>query len=433
MGGPDPKLNGIARRGDVMARGPSGWGPVSLSTLLGSETETVIDANFSIIGSGDASKKLKFEVDAQTTGKTLTVNTGAQTADRTATMPVLAGAANVVVREAALTDNAVTRADGTTGKIQDSGVIVDDSNNVTGVVALTLTGPAVAGTAPVTDATTNAQVSTPNVQANGTSSSLGSLIASRWVNSSGPPAIFLAKSRGAAVNTRAVVANADILGRIAFDGDDGTTFREAARIEALIDEATPSSTAMGGKIVLYTTPAGSVTPAAALTIDNAKLATFAGNVVVTTGKTITAVSGIIFSNETLSQYDEGTWTPTLYGDGTAGTPTYAVQAGTYTRIGNFIRCLFHVAISANTGMVGNLRLGGLPFTVNATYDGQMTIGYQSGITYPAAKVWMSGFAPANQVYVDFWCHVTAAASAKVDCATGVAASTNLYGMVEFTI
>lgn len=38
------------------------------------------------------------------------------------------------------TDNAVARFDGTTGNLQNSGVIVDDSNNVSGVATLTTTG-----------------------------------------------------------------------------------------------------------------------------------------------------------------------------------------------------------------------------------------------------------------------------------------------------
>ncbi len=46
-----------------------------------------------------------------------------------------------VVGPGSATDNAVTRFDGTTGKLlQNSGVIVDDSNNVTGVVNITPTG-----------------------------------------------------------------------------------------------------------------------------------------------------------------------------------------------------------------------------------------------------------------------------------------------------
>lgn len=54
---------------------------------------------------------------------------------------VTASGAGDVLGPASSTDNAVVRFNGATGKaVQNSGVIVDDSNNVTGVVALTTTG-----------------------------------------------------------------------------------------------------------------------------------------------------------------------------------------------------------------------------------------------------------------------------------------------------
>ena len=55
-------------------------------------------------------------------------------------MPVAAPVSGDVVGPASATDNALARFDTTTGKlIQNSGVIVDDSNNVTGVATLTAT------------------------------------------------------------------------------------------------------------------------------------------------------------------------------------------------------------------------------------------------------------------------------------------------------
>lgn len=50
---------------------------------------TVVDSNFTIVGSSDATKTIKFEADAQATGADLTINAGAQTVDRTLTVPVL--------------------------------------------------------------------------------------------------------------------------------------------------------------------------------------------------------------------------------------------------------------------------------------------------------------------------------------------------------
>ncbi len=91
MANTNPQLNGIARRGDVMARGASGWGPIPLVDLLTEVTESVTDDTFFIVGSVDVTKRLKFEVELQTTGKTLTIDTGAQTASRTLSVPVLSG------------------------------------------------------------------------------------------------------------------------------------------------------------------------------------------------------------------------------------------------------------------------------------------------------------------------------------------------------
>ena len=58
---------------------------------------TVIDGDFSILGSSDATKKMAFEVDSQTTGKTLTIATGAQTVDRTLSVPVLSANDTIAV------------------------------------------------------------------------------------------------------------------------------------------------------------------------------------------------------------------------------------------------------------------------------------------------------------------------------------------------
>ena len=63
----------------------------------------------------------------------------------------------------------------------------------------------------------------------------------------------------------------------------------------------------------------------------------------------------------------GTFTPTLFGSGTAGTFTYLVQAGLYTRIGD--RCLYSGRVAASATSVaptGNISIGGLPLTSAAS-------------------------------------------------------------------
>jgi hypothetical protein len=57
---------------------------------------TVVDSGFTIVGSTNSNRTLKFEVDAQSANVDLTINTGAQTADRTLTVPVLTGDATLM-------------------------------------------------------------------------------------------------------------------------------------------------------------------------------------------------------------------------------------------------------------------------------------------------------------------------------------------------
>lgn len=75
------------------------------------------------------------------------------------------------------------------------------------------------------------------------------------VNSAG---FVLAKSRGASVTSRAIVANNDNLGSIQWRGDDGTNWVNAARISAEVD-GTPGTNDMPGRLVFSTTPDGSST------------------------------------------------------------------------------------------------------------------------------------------------------------------------------
>mgnify|MGYP003335596101 CR=1 FL=1 len=64
---------------------------------------------------------------------------------------------------------------------------------------------------------------------------------------------------------------------------------------------------------------------------------------------------------TLDDYEEGDWTPTLLGGSSAGTTTYTIQAGSYTKVGRSVTCIFDLSVSAMTG-TGELRIGGLPFS-----------------------------------------------------------------------
>jgi len=92
---------------------------------------------------------------------------------------------------------------------------------------------------------------------------------------------------------------------------------------------------------------------------------------------------------TLDDYEEGTWTPTLTTDGVDFTSvTYdAVTGGRYTKIGNLVHIQGSVRTDAITvgSASGNLAIGGLPFTAVAntgsTIDGSCSISIYFSSTF----------------------------------------------------
>ena len=80
--------------------------------------------------------------------------------------------------------------------------------------------------------------------------------------------------------------------------------------------------------------------------------------------------GIQFNGDTssanaLDDYEEGAFTPTIFGSSTAGTATYSARNGLYTKIGRAVSFNIYIDWSGGTGS-GNLRLSGLPFTASST-------------------------------------------------------------------
>jgi hypothetical protein len=74
---------------------------------------------------------------------------------------------------------------------------------------------------------------------------------------------------------------------------------------------------------------------------------------------------------TLDDYEEGTFTPTIVGTSTAGTATYSVQTGLYTKVGRVVTIQIYIAWSGGTG-TGNLSMYGLPFTAGGTNYGVLS-------------------------------------------------------------
>lgn len=96
------------------------------------------------------------------------------------------------------------------------------------------------------------------------------------------------------------------------------------------------------------------------------------------------VTSISFSGgNALSNYTEGTFTPTFIGGTTAGTTTYTLQQGIYRRIGNLVYCHVSITTTASTG-TGSISMGGFPFIPRGAlvYTGYGVIS-NTGWTWPA--------------------------------------------------
>jgi hypothetical protein len=86
----------------------------------------------------------------------------------------------------------------------------------------------------------------------------------------------------------------------------------------------------------------------------------------------------------LDDYEEGTFTPTLSGGGTAGTTTYSIQSGKYTKVGRMVHVTLNISYTSATG-TGSYNIGGLPFT-SANIDQN----YAVGSIIPSGLNWTGG-------------------------------------------
>ena len=72
-------------------------------------------------------------------------------------------------------------------------------------------------------------------------------------------------------------------------------------------------------------------------------------------------------SNTLDDYEEGTWTPSIIGAGGQSGQAYQTQQGGYTKIGNLVLCRFNLKLSSEGSFSGSyLLLSGLPFTLLGT-------------------------------------------------------------------
>ena len=176
------------------------------------------------------------------------------------------------------------------------------------------------------------------------------------------------RSNNLTTGSHTVVNLDNVLGRLQWSGSDGTNYIRAAQITAQVD-GTPGANDMPGRLVFSTTADGAATPTERVRIDNAGRVLIGTSTANTSGAKLQTSEGITFpatqvasaDPNTLDDYEEGTWTPTVVGNSTAGTASYSTQVGSYTKIGRQVTVQFNIVYTGGTG-IGALRVSGLPFT-----------------------------------------------------------------------
>jgi hypothetical protein len=138
-----------------------------------------------------------------------------------------------------------------------------------------------------------------------------------------------------------------------------------------------------------------VTPRSGTTItigDSGEHLALAGNIGLGGATPTTSGTGISFpatqsastDANTLDDYEEGTFTPTILGTTTAGTftPSAAYTFARYTKIGRIVHIYFGLVYSSFTG-TGGTKLGGLPFTSENFYAENTCSIQGTSLTKPA--------------------------------------------------
>ena len=159
---------------------------------------------------------------------------------------------------------------------------------------------------------------------------------------------------------------------------------------------TPSN----GAHTWYTAPSGTAGNPITFT---QSLAVGKGTALTLEGGTSTAGTGIAFpatqlastDANTLDDYEEGTFTPTIAFGGAAVGVTYTTQSGRYTKVGRLCTVNIYIVLSSKGSSVGSLAVLGLPFTV--TSHASCSVRFQ---TLAAGVAAISAYAPASGTSVN---------------------------------
>jgi hypothetical protein len=103
---------------------------------------------------------------------------------------------------------------------------------------------------------------------------------------------------------------------------------------------------------------------------------------------------------TLDDYEEGTWTPTLEGSSSNPTVTYTTRLGVYTKVGRMVTVCTNILPATYSGGGGTLYITGLPFqSANLSTGVHTGAIYLNGTDIGVSRTWATAYIPPNVSYV----------------------------------
>jgi hypothetical protein len=146
------------------------------------------------------------------------------------------------------------------------------------------------------------------------------------------------------------------------------------------------------------------------------------------GITFPATQSASSDANTLDDYEEGTWTPTLTASSSNPTVSYQTQTGIYTRIGRTVTISGRLQITSKSGGSGDLRISGLPFA-NAVALNGAHVSWISGLTLGAGFTWADIYFSSNDTNLN----VAASGSGQGATQLAIGAAANNFDMaIQFT-
>jgi hypothetical protein len=119
-----------------------------------------------------------------------------------------------------------------------------------------------------------------------------------------------------------------------------------------------------------------------------------GHAIIPGGVTLGTAAGVYNADNTLDDYEEGTWTPEFIpATGAFGSITYAFNTGTYTKVGRLVTVTGRIQVSGTPPTIGtagaNCYLSGFPFVIASgqNFYGAMSLTFLTG--------WSDSFAPSS--------------------------------------